>query len=308
MGAKILQSGQLLSIGNRGNEVSKIQYFLNFAPPSRLPDLVCDGIFGPRTDARVREFQRKCSLRADGIVGPLTVDELCTSLEEWEALASQYSEIIRSSTPDLRRIGSYQLSMQRLMVEVAREQGEALDKTAGRSSSLGITLGGAGPRPVAAAQGVVVVGILLAILIAFYIAMLNLLPSTRKAHQDFAKKVDQEINRLRQALNLPKPLQVMQRVIESVKRMVNDFIETLSRNRNDCNDSPADRARCAKELRDVATAEENLRHKVQQLIFVGIRGFQLDRIIKGILFSSGELVKAYAALGSCLNCDRIKFL
>jgi N-acetylmuramoyl-L-alanine amidase len=36
----------------------------------------CDGIFGARTDAAMREFQRNVGLAADGILGPTTLDAL----------------------------------------------------------------------------------------------------------------------------------------------------------------------------------------------------------------------------------------
>lgn len=66
----------LLSRGSQGNEVRDLQGLLNYhlrAP--RIP-LAVDGIFGPLTDARVREFQRVNRLKPDGIVGPLTRSKL----------------------------------------------------------------------------------------------------------------------------------------------------------------------------------------------------------------------------------------
>ena len=58
--------------GGYGQGIDIIQLALNNSPPTLLPPLVVDGIFGPKTDARVREFQGRNDLEPDGIVGPLT--------------------------------------------------------------------------------------------------------------------------------------------------------------------------------------------------------------------------------------------
>lgn len=50
--------------GSRGPNVLYLQ--------QKLTGLVTDGIFGPATDQRVRQFQRNHNLVADGIVGPRT--------------------------------------------------------------------------------------------------------------------------------------------------------------------------------------------------------------------------------------------
>ena len=54
----------LLRRGSRGAAVRTLQ--------QRLGGLVVDGIFGPRTEARVRAFQQRNRLVVDGIVGPRT--------------------------------------------------------------------------------------------------------------------------------------------------------------------------------------------------------------------------------------------
>jgi Putative peptidoglycan binding domain len=60
-----------LSIGSTGPDVKDLQDRLN-ALPSSLAMLKLDGIFGPQTQARAREFQGQRKLKQDGIVGPLT--------------------------------------------------------------------------------------------------------------------------------------------------------------------------------------------------------------------------------------------
>lgn len=61
-----------LTSGSTGPEVKNLQTRLNQSPPSALPPLTVDGIFGPKTLARVKEYQRQKGLQVDGIVGPKT--------------------------------------------------------------------------------------------------------------------------------------------------------------------------------------------------------------------------------------------
>jgi len=61
-----------LSIGSSGKDVSDLQQSLNKRPPSGLSELVPDGVFGKKTNARVIEFQKNKGLVPDGVVGPKT--------------------------------------------------------------------------------------------------------------------------------------------------------------------------------------------------------------------------------------------
>ncbi|MEO8129292.1 MAG: peptidoglycan-binding domain-containing protein [Bryobacteraceae bacterium] len=67
-----------LSAGMSGPDVTALQQLLNARPPSNLPALRVDGIFGSKTQARVMEFQRNNGLKADGIAGPLTMAKLAS--------------------------------------------------------------------------------------------------------------------------------------------------------------------------------------------------------------------------------------
>jgi hypothetical protein len=60
-----------LSIGMQGADVRDLQERLNALLPQQ-PLLDADGMFGPKTLARVKAFQSANGLEADGIVGPLT--------------------------------------------------------------------------------------------------------------------------------------------------------------------------------------------------------------------------------------------
>ena len=67
--------GRLVRQGCKGADVRAIQDVLNFHI-RRLAPLAVDGDFGPRTHARVVEFQKANQLTADGIVGPRTMAKL----------------------------------------------------------------------------------------------------------------------------------------------------------------------------------------------------------------------------------------
>ena len=67
--------GRLITQGAKGADVRAIQDVLNFHI-RRLTALKVDGIFGPRTHARVAEFQKSNQLKPDGIVGPKTLGKL----------------------------------------------------------------------------------------------------------------------------------------------------------------------------------------------------------------------------------------
>jgi hypothetical protein len=79
---QIFSSMGNLSIGSNGQDVLNIQLALNTRPPSRLPQLNPDGIFGKKTDLRVREFQTNRRLFVDGIVGPQTMAALVGGEQE----------------------------------------------------------------------------------------------------------------------------------------------------------------------------------------------------------------------------------
>lgn len=68
--------------GSIGQDVRNLQAALNLWPGSTRQPLNADGIFGPKTNARVREYQQGNHLVCDGIVGPLTWGALAELLKQ----------------------------------------------------------------------------------------------------------------------------------------------------------------------------------------------------------------------------------
>ena len=67
--------GTVYTIGSSGSKVKNLQKALNRVFPS-YSKLVVDGIYGARTAAVVREFQKRAGLVDDGVCGPLTIAAL----------------------------------------------------------------------------------------------------------------------------------------------------------------------------------------------------------------------------------------
>jgi len=76
---------RLLSRGSTGLDVSELQAGLNFHIRSPATPLKPDGIFGPKTDARVREFQRLSGITVDrpGVVGRVLSPPFIDRLKAW---------------------------------------------------------------------------------------------------------------------------------------------------------------------------------------------------------------------------------
>jgi peptidoglycan hydrolase-like protein with peptidoglycan-binding domain len=70
--AEVTLSLPILRKGQHSGEppVFRLQYLLNYVKCT--DDLDVDGIFGPKTEAAVRDFQQNENLSVDGIVGKQT--------------------------------------------------------------------------------------------------------------------------------------------------------------------------------------------------------------------------------------------
>jgi peptidoglycan hydrolase-like protein with peptidoglycan-binding domain len=68
----------LVQQGDQDHPVRTLQYLLR----ARGHTVTVDGIFGPKTDAAVRAFQRERSLAVDGIVGPHTWRALIVEVQK----------------------------------------------------------------------------------------------------------------------------------------------------------------------------------------------------------------------------------
>ncbi len=71
----------LLKNGSRGNEVKKLQENLN---KLGFNCGTADGIFGPKTEAAVKAFQKAYGLAVDGIAGPATLGKIEELLKKQE--------------------------------------------------------------------------------------------------------------------------------------------------------------------------------------------------------------------------------
>lgn len=79
----------MLQIGSINEHVKTLQTALNVWTKSALPKLKVDGVFGMKTDGKVREYQKSNFLAQDGVVGPKT----------WESLEPLIKQILGMISP-----------------------------------------------------------------------------------------------------------------------------------------------------------------------------------------------------------------
>jgi peptidoglycan hydrolase-like protein with peptidoglycan-binding domain len=69
-----MNDGPTIRSGSTGNDVRRLQRLLVMMKSLDFDEI--DGVFGPKTDAAVRDFQSGNGLTADGVVGPQTWNAL----------------------------------------------------------------------------------------------------------------------------------------------------------------------------------------------------------------------------------------
>lgn len=90
-----------LRVGSRGSEVSSLQYTLNSKGFSPGP---VDGIYGPKTQWAVINFQKACRITVDGIAGKQTQAYLYTTPASLAATASNSNSTYSTDLYWLSRI------------------------------------------------------------------------------------------------------------------------------------------------------------------------------------------------------------
>ncbi|KXG78044.1 N-acetylmuramoyl-L-alanine amidase CwlH [Fervidicola ferrireducens] len=92
---------RLLAYGSRGQDVKLLQTLLN----QHGYKLKVDGIFGPKTLAAVKDFQKKNGLKVDGIVGPKTLAKLAPKTAAKPATpATQVTKATPATPPQTQKV------------------------------------------------------------------------------------------------------------------------------------------------------------------------------------------------------------
>jgi hypothetical protein len=87
-----------LANGQCSNNVVALQNALNLTLPPE-PPLVLDGIFGPKTEAATRNFQRHANLLVDGIAGPQTLGTLFEGVEVEPTVGGEIEPQVEPAAP-----------------------------------------------------------------------------------------------------------------------------------------------------------------------------------------------------------------
>jgi len=89
------QFPEVLRLGDTGTGVANLQYYIRYLSQfyNTIPSVELDGIFGPSTEAAVRDMQRTFGLPVDGIVGIVTWNTMYNNyLSFIETIPLQYVE------------------------------------------------------------------------------------------------------------------------------------------------------------------------------------------------------------------------
>ena len=90
---------QMLSIGSRGSAVLELQESLAILGYQ----IETDGIYGPKTQSTVRDYQSKNGLTVDGIAGTLTRKSITDAVSKKDATSDGYVVHVKASVLNIRK-------------------------------------------------------------------------------------------------------------------------------------------------------------------------------------------------------------
>ena len=160
--AATASSARLLVTGDRGSDVRTWQQDIDRVAGKipGVPRIATDGVYGPRTAAATRAFQRYAHLSVDGVVGPRTRSAMATALHGAPAPSAQpvlregdHGQAVRVWQTDLNSIAGTAPGLHRITVDgVFGPRTRALTETL--QSHAHITVDGVvGPHTRAAFRG-----------------------------------------------------------------------------------------------------------------------------------------------------------
>ncbi|HLJ47395.1 MAG TPA: peptidoglycan-binding domain-containing protein [Bryobacteraceae bacterium] len=282
-----------LHLGDHGHEVSRLQELLN-TKSQRLPRLVVDGAFGPKTKARVTDFQKDNGLKPDGIVGDFTWAKLRNGAEPGSALdirATMYA-FARFLDPAIRP----------QFLRMAQEALSTLYVTSPtRQDIVPVGFVSGAKSPVIAAtlveQGIIIV-LFFVIMMMIVLAQNSANPATRQMGEEWAKK----FNRLKERIK-DKPVETQTaETLQQTKRMAEDVKNRAISERDKClsNLDPKKITDCAGVLKKLSEAIQSL---IQKLNTGTGGGITPENLVKGIAFSVQRLMEIAREAAQCTGCD-----
>jgi Putative peptidoglycan binding domain len=315
----------ILRIGSRGGDVIQAQALLNLRPPSALPPLQIDGIFGPRTAARVAEFQRNNGLVPDGEIGPNTIAALMPDIKgslskaEFDSLIQQVAAALRSETKsNAKALAFFNRHSKALELSAFSPSQNAIGSIANNRQNIvgapnlpaNIQLLGAIPLGIA-------IGIVAIIVALFTLALLIAMSQNKGANPADIRQLELEFDRRIEELNrkissAPFDIAIFIVLIKiTVEQAVKDQIERLKRQIERCNAlNQNPKAECPAILREVF---KQMDHCVQQslVLTIALQNNPQSPAVKaqliGLAKSFGFLMLLISKFGKCMGCEFLIF-
>jgi hypothetical protein len=304
---------QTISFGSTGTDVSLAQDRLNASPPSALPELRVDGIFGLKTQARVREFQIHKKLAADGVIGPKTWAQLLDSTGGQLSL-QDFQELGRQAIASLRELGGGPEQIDFFERHHAKIQAIAFP-SAGNASNLVASPIGAPVRPapqVLAAVGVAVV-IVVAVVAAFVLACLLVMAQNSRANQAEQQRLARELDQAVQKIEFeiatagPRAIVLIAVMAVTIEQAVKRQIEALKREMERCRlNNPLD-PKCIAKAQEIAKQMAHITQQVALVQNVDPNNPQVKLLMIGNARSFGFLMKLISDWGRCMGCNSLIF-